>query len=117
MIERLENWARWARTHKVIPVSCKSLESRYRPPPCWHRPELKVEVNKLDAVEVEKGLIKMPKRERDIIVYSYLKSSYHFDAFCSKHKIRGDKHLNKSEAFQMAEDRAVVMLTTVMMDL
>jgi len=69
---RILNWATWARTGKIIPLSCESLECNYLSPPCWEYPELKAEIDILDAIIVEKVLIgeTFPKANMACIVYS-----------------------------------------------
>jgi hypothetical protein len=104
--DRLENWKRWARSSRRMPISCRSLESRYKPPPCWHPVILNWEVDLLDAWEVEKAINRLDEADRNVIVYAYLRPGYNFDAFCSKEKIRGSKHLSKSEVFQRIQAEA-----------
>jgi hypothetical protein len=101
--DRLENWARYAKTSRRMPVSCRSLESRYKPPPCWNPPILSWEVDLLDAWEVEKGIITLDEKDRKIIVYAYITPYKDFDNFCSKQKIHGSRHMSKSETFTLIQ--------------
>lgn len=112
--DRLENWARYAKTSRRIPVSCRSLESRYKPPPCWNPPILSWEVDLLDAWEVEKAIITLDEKDRKIIVYAYIRPGYDFDAFCSKNKIFGSKHMSKSEVFNLVQLEAERRLDVVL---
>jgi hypothetical protein len=110
---RLENWSRWARTRKVYPGSCRSLESRYRSPQWWEPRELHVSPDINDALAIEKGLIRMPERNRNILVYAYLKNGYDFDLFCSKHKIRGSREVTKSQQFEIDQRTSENMLRNI----
>jgi hypothetical protein len=107
---RLFNWSRWSRTTSVRPASCKSLESKYKSPQIWHEPELKAEVDLLDAYKVEKGLVSMQRRDMDLLVYAYIKSNRDFDIVCRKLKIKGQKNMNKSEAFAIEQNRCEQLL-------
>jgi hypothetical protein len=110
---RLENWSRWARTRKVYPGSCRSLESRYRCPQCWDVPEPRLFTDVNDALAIERGLIRMPERNRNILVYAYLKKGYDFDLFCSKHKIRGSREVTKSQQFEIDQRTSEQMLQNI----
>lgn len=115
--DRLDNWARYVRSSRREPISCRSLESKYKPPPCWHPPILNVKVDILDAWEVEKAIVQLDERDKKIIVYAYAYPYRHFDAFCSKMKIHGTKHMSKSEAFALmqleAERRLDILLNEI----
>jgi hypothetical protein len=113
IVTRLENWSRWARTRKTYPGSCRSLESRYRSPQWWEPKEIYVAPDVNDAIEVERGLIRMPERNRNILVYAYLKKGYDFDAFCSKHKIRGSREVTKSQQFDIDQISSENMLRNI----
>jgi hypothetical protein len=104
--DRLENWKRFAKSSPRPPVSCRSLESRYKPPPCWHPVILSWEVDLLDAWEVEKAIIALDELDRKIIVYAWIRPGHDFEAFCRKHKIRGSRHLSQSETFNMVQSEA-----------
>lgn len=114
MIERLENWAKWARVSRIIPTSCKSLESRYRSPQHWNAPEPSIFLDILDAVEVEKAIIKLPRPQLNIIVYAYIRPGYDFHAFCSKNRIHGTKLVSKTEQFKIDQHRAETMLKNIL---
>jgi hypothetical protein len=113
IVTRLENWSRWARTRKTYPGSCRSLESRYRCPQCWDVPEPRLFTDVNDALAIEKGLIRMPERNRNILVYAYLKKGYDFDLFCSKHKIRGSREVTKSQQFEIDQRTSEHMLQNI----
>lgn len=112
--DRLENWARYAKSSRREPISCRSLESRYKSPQHWEPVILNWEVDLLDAWEVEKAIVLLDEKDRKIIVYAYITPYKHFDAFCSKNKIRGSKHMSKSETFTLmqleAERRLDILL-------
>ena len=112
---RLENWARWSRYTRIRPASCKSLESKYKSPQIWHQPEIKIEVDLLDALKVEKGLVSLPRRCMDLLVYSYVKSNRDFDIVCSKLKIKGQKNMSKSDAFAIEQNRCEQALIDILL--
>ena len=112
--DRLLNWARWAKTSRITPVSCKSLEARYKSPQHWHAPEPKHFIDILDAVEVEKAIIKLPRPQLNIIVYAHVKPGYDFHAFCSKNRIHGTKLVSKPEQFKIDLERAETMLKNIL---
>jgi len=114
VIDRLINWSHWAKSRPFYPASCKSLESRYRPPPCWHPPEFKAEIDILDAYKVEKGIVRLPRRNMSIIIYAYITPNRDFDIFCRKAKIMGTKELNKSDAFIVEQRFSEKMLINVL---
>jgi hypothetical protein len=67
-----------------------------------------------DALEIERGLIRMPERNRNILVYAYYYKNRHFDRFCSKNNIRGSKDISKSEQFQIDLTWSEKMLENVL---
>ena len=83
---RILNWATWARDRKIIPVSCKSLESRYKSPPVWDYPHLKAEIDINDAIEIEKILTSptFPKANMACIVYVNIYPYLNFHAALRK---------------------------------
>lgn len=68
--QRLDNWARWARPHRKYRRTF-SLEGRYRPEDSevWEPEQPHVEVDIKDALEVEKQVIKLPKKHMLTLVY------------------------------------------------
>ena len=104
--DRLDNWRRWARSGKHPPASCRSLESRYKSPQCWHPVNPTIPIDIIDAGKVEDAIIKLSELDRDILVYAYISPAYHFDAFCRTRKIVGDKHLTKMQRFDMIQESA-----------
>lgn len=112
--DRLENWARYAKSSRREPISCRSLESRYKSPQCWEPVILNWEVDLLDAWEVEKAIIRLDEKDRKIIVYAYITPFKNFDQFCSKHKIHGSRNMSKSDTFTLiqleAERRLDILL-------
>jgi len=108
---RLKNWAHWAKYNRIRPASCKSLESKYKSPQIWHQPELKTEIDLLDAYKVEEALISLPRRDMDLLVYAYIKSNRNFDIVCRKLKIKGLKDVSKSESFNIEQTRCENLLS------
>jgi hypothetical protein len=112
--QRIINWSKWAKSSLKIPVSCKSLENRYRSPQHWHAEEARMPIDILDAVEIEKAIIKLPRPQLNIIVYAYIRPGYDFHAFCSKNRIHGTKLVSKAEQFKIDQLRAETMLRNIL---
>ena len=68
----LVNWVRWARTPHLSMNRCKSLEHRYRSPQTWHREDLKVDIDILQAHKVEDAVVSLNPSSRILIVYYYI---------------------------------------------
>ena len=69
---RLENWARWGRsgTHvKNVSPMFKQYRSRWRQ---WHEPEYIMQVYEQDAMRVEKAVMSMAERYRDLLLWFYI---------------------------------------------
>lgn len=72
---RILNWATWARDHKIIPVSCRSLESKHKARYAASEYLVtKVELDLNDALQIEKVLTSptFPKAHMATIVYVYV---------------------------------------------
>jgi hypothetical protein len=84
--ERLNNWQSWGKD-KAHYQRCMSLEGNYKPPPVWHAPALKVEVDINDAKLVENSVITLPKKYKEVIVvqymYPYLLINERFNKTCN----------------------------------
>lgn len=100
--QRLENWKNWARPHKKYRVTT-SLEGRYKAPPVWHPPEAKVFVDINDALEVERAIIRLPAKYKNLIVYKYITPYLNLNGFCRKNAIR-------SSEYDMEERKAILMV-------
>lgn len=85
IIDRLDNWAAWARDHQIIPISCRSLESNYKHPPTGDSEGGRV-IDMRDALEIEKILTgeTFPKANMACIVYSYVYPQLNFHAALRK---------------------------------
>lgn len=114
MQERLYNWQLWAKTSLKAPVSCRSLESYYKCPQIWHPEAPRMPIDILDAIEVEKAIIKLPRTYLNLIVYSYIRPGYNFHAFCAKNRIRGNRETDKNEQFNIELARAETMLKNIL---
>jgi hypothetical protein len=112
--QRIINWSIWAKSSLKAPVSCRSLESRYKSPQHWHAEQARMPIDILDAVEIEKAIIKLPRPQLNIIVYAYIRSGYDFNAFCSKNRIHGTKLVSKTEQFKIDQLRAETMLRNIL---
>ena len=84
----LINWARWARASHLSTNHCKSLEHRYRSPQTWHREDLKVAVDILQAHRVENAVVILKPSPRTLIVYSYLTPNQNLWQICRKAGIK-----------------------------
>lgn len=65
ILERLDNWALWC-IERDPRRSCRSLEGRYRPEG-GDRDIPVMAINSLDAVIIERAMVKMPNRERELL--------------------------------------------------
>lgn len=65
ILERLENWALWC-IERDPRRSCRSIEGRYRPEGGDRDIPVMV-VNPLDAVIIERAMVRMPIRERELL--------------------------------------------------
>lgn len=65
ILERLDNWAMWC-IERDPRRSCRSIEGRYRPEGGDRDIPVMV-VNPLDAVVIERAMVKMPNRERSLL--------------------------------------------------
>lgn len=65
ILERLDNWAYWC-IERDPRRSCRSIEGRYRPEG-GDRTLPVIVVNPLDAVIIERAMVKMPGRERGLL--------------------------------------------------
>lgn len=63
----MQNWERWVRVLKTVPVKCVGLESRYKSPDVFERIEPTCEINILEAVEVEKIICQLPEKNKKAI--------------------------------------------------
>lgn len=63
--ERIENWAVWC-IERQPRRSCRSIEGRYRPEG-GDRDIPVLVANPLDAVVIERAMVKMPNRERALL--------------------------------------------------
>lgn len=71
IVDRLENWARWARVNATR-CHCMSIEHRYKAPPCWEQEQPRHEVDILDAVIIEKIVVSLPSKNMQALKYAYI---------------------------------------------
>lgn len=69
---RLEQWARWVRVRphgwQTAPMFRQYRSKAWQ----WERPALRVEVNTLEAVAMEKQVSRLPDAEREAVRWSYV---------------------------------------------
>lgn len=97
-ISRLANWANWARG-KAQYDHCRSIEHRYKTPQIWETTYPAISVDILDALKVEKAIIRLPECSRVILVMHHL---YRADPRITSRKAglnwhRYDQHLDHAE--------------------
>ena len=109
--ERVLNWAAWARDRKVIPISCRGLESHYKAPPMWEYPELRVEPDINDAWEVEKTLTEatFPKQYAAIIAYAYVYPWLNFSGALRRINRFGGKYCTPRNFKEMLHDAELIL--------
>lgn len=69
---RLEHWAQWVRPRpqawKTQPMFRQYRSHAWQ----WHMPEIKIEINTLEAHETEKAVGVLPPKNRDAIRWNYV---------------------------------------------
>jgi DNA-directed RNA polymerase specialized sigma54-like protein len=84
---RINNWREWGRD-KPHYQRCKSLEGNYKPPPIWHAPKPKFNIDLKDALTVERCVIRLPHKHKMVIVVNEMYPQYlineHFARTCTK---------------------------------
>ena len=81
--QRLEHWAKWVAVRPQLWRS-QPMFRLYKPPPQWEARELKVEINTLEAHEMEKLVSQLPEKHRNAIRWSYVYSYIHHGAIMRK---------------------------------
>jgi hypothetical protein len=83
---RLRNWQAWGKD-KPHYQRCKSLEGNYKAPPVWEAPKLKSEVDIKDALIIERCVIKLPEKNKMVLVvdvmYPHLLINERFAKTCT----------------------------------
>mgnify|MGYP000039881552 CR=1 FL=1 len=73
---RLEQWARWVAV-RPQPWKMQPMFRLYKAPPQWEPRELKVEINTIEAHEIEKMVSQLPDKHRSAIRWAYVYSYIH----------------------------------------
>lgn len=72
--DRLVNWGSWCNSNggpTVSPMFRQAKSNAWQ----WHAPEIRVTCDLLDAWHVEQHMRKLPRRERDSLVWCYVTRS------------------------------------------
>jgi len=78
--ERLEEWARWVQDRPQVWKS-QPMFRHYRSHAWqWHRPEIVIKVNPLQAHEIERAVSVLPEKHRTAIRWVYVFSRVHPNA-------------------------------------
>lgn len=80
---RLEHWARWVAV-RPQPWKASPMFRLYKPPPQWEARELKVEINTLEAHEIEKMVSQLPDKHRSALRWAYVFGHIHHGAIQRK---------------------------------
>ena len=80
---RLEQWARWVAV-RPQPWKMQPMFRLYKAPPQWEARELKVEINTLEAHEIEKMVSQLPDKPRAALRWAYVYSYIHHGAIQRK---------------------------------
>lgn len=96
--DKIRNWSAWARDRKITPISCRGLESQYKPPPMWEYPQLKAEVDINAAIKIERILVgeTFPKKAMALIVYNYVYPWLNFQGALRKINRFDGEHVKQS---------------------
>lgn len=69
---KLEQWARWVRVRphgwQTAPMFRQYRSKAFQ----WHTPEIRPQINTLEAVEMEKAVSRLPEKHRDAIRWAYV---------------------------------------------
>jgi hypothetical protein len=110
---RILNWATWARDHKIIPVSCRSLESkhiaRYA---ASEYLETKVSIDLNDALQVERILTNptFPKAHMATIVYVYVYPWLNFHAALRRiNHFNGGRTINRNNFDEFQRKSEIIL--------
>lgn len=72
MHDRLVNWAMWAKPGQSASI-CPMFKTTFKSNSFqWHQPEFRPTCDTLDAVVIEKAICKLPKANRDALVWWYI---------------------------------------------
>lgn len=63
----MENWRRWLTARSSGRGSCQSIEGRYQSTDVFEGKQARIEINILEAVEIEKIIRKLPKKNKAAI--------------------------------------------------
>jgi hypothetical protein len=103
--ERLENHKRAFKDHKQYRIT-PSLEGRYKSPQCWEAREPSVQVDMIDAINVERAIIGLPSLYKAIHKYQYFTPFIPLPIFCRKNGIRIDQYaIEEAKAVRMIDNR------------
>jgi len=88
--ERLANWQRAFRNNIHYRVTA-SLEGSYKCPQCWEEKQVNSIVDTIDALTVERAVIRLPKVNKAIVKYNYFENYKNLQGWCRKNQIRIDQ--------------------------
>jgi hypothetical protein len=87
--ERMINWQRAFRNHIHYRVTA-SLEGRYKCPQCWEEKQPNTIIDTIDALKVERAVIRLPAINKAVIKYNYFEQHKNLQGWCRKNKVRAD---------------------------
>lgn len=71
--QALRNWRRWLLLKDWMPPRYKTILGQlYRSPQCWHPKELRIQIDILQAQDVETALHLLPDQYQKIIILQYI---------------------------------------------
>lgn len=73
IVSDMENWRRWVIGRTTRHSRCQSLESRYRSTDVFEGNQVRIQINILEAVEVEKIICKLPEKNKAAIKAHHIK--------------------------------------------
>lgn len=85
-MERLRNWANWAKDKPHYRVT-QSLEGRYKPPPVWEAPQPTTFIDINDALKLERAIIGLSKFYKTMIVYCMIRKYLPMREYFRKNKL------------------------------
>jgi hypothetical protein len=104
--ERLINWQRAFRNHPHYRVTA-SLEGRYKCPQCWEEKQPNTIIDTIDALKVERAVIRLPMLNKAVIKYNYFTPYMNLQGWCRKNGVRADN-------FELELARSIRMIDNIL---
>jgi hypothetical protein len=82
-----------------------SLEGRYKCPQCWEEKQINAAIDTIDALAVERVVIRLPDINKAILKYSYFTPYIALNGWCRKNRVRADQfELELARSIKMVDN-------------